>query len=206
MSSRTPPRRPALWEPANTERIPGGPDPERVYEAAHASAQALLDLGRSTSNREEHRRLVSLVQDEGIEVLANVWSTSAAVSLPGALWRLYLIREWIRTDSAGVAHAYNRGLEAHDVDHAIAGVPPLHGPSEVSETIDAILTGAFDGELDVAFDRAASLARVAAAGVRSDHGSGTRPERRLTTLARDLTLAARAQRRGALYVDAQEEE
>ena len=195
MTDRTPPRRPALWEPALTQRIHGGPDPELVAQAAHDSARALLVHGRGGADRAVKDRLIELVEREGIEVVANVWAHTAPTSLPGALYRLYAVREWIRLRPENVARLYNRGLERADVAQAIAGVPAMHGPAEVRETIDRIFAGVFDGDLDVAFDRTAALLRVVVAG------RGDRPGDPLARTAAQLATAARAQREGALFAD-----
>ena len=44
-----------------------------------------------------------LVDDIGLSTLADLWASRPARTLPGALWRLYLLREWMRGDAAEVA-------------------------------------------------------------------------------------------------------
>ena len=41
-------------------------------------------------------RLVTLVDDLGLSPVADLWSARPARSLPGALWPLYALREWVR--------------------------------------------------------------------------------------------------------------
>src|SRR4029079_12949147 len=84
----------------------GGYDPALRNEAAHTTAAALVHQGRANTDPEVVARLVSLVEREGLDVVAALWSDSPADSLPGALWRLYVLREWVRRDPATVADRY----------------------------------------------------------------------------------------------------
>src|SRR5699024_297573 len=93
---------------------------------------------------------------------------SPPATLPGALWRLYLLREWVRRDPRTIAERYHLGVQRAEVPGAIAGVASPPGPDEVLRTADAVLAGVYDGDLDVALDRAASFFRVVATGVALD--------------------------------------
>ncbi len=160
------PRRPARLDESLAETIPGAPDPAEASELAHTTARALVEGGRGRAEDPALvRRLVTLVEDEGIETIAELWSTSPAESLPGALWRLYVIREWAQRNPHQVVRAYREGLEAAEVARAIAGVVIPPGPEDVMETTDRILAGVFDGDLDVALDRASAFVKVAATGL-----------------------------------------
>lgn len=185
-----------MWEPTYLDRVEGGVDPEAAFTAAYESARVLVSYGRDTQDPDVHARLMRLVETEGIEIVANLWAHTSAASLPGALWRLYVVREWIVRSDAEVARLYNRGLEASEVNHAVAGVPPLHGPDEVRATIDQIFGGVFTGDIDVAFDRSAALIRVVLAGA-DDRTEGIDRDK-LETTASDLELAAHRHRAGAL--------
>src|SRR3954468_569495 len=99
----TRPRRPAFLGPAALDTFGGGADPAQLAEAAHATASALVEAGRTSSDADTTARLVRLVDDHGIEMVAELWSDRPARSLPGALWRLYALREWVRRDPAGAA-------------------------------------------------------------------------------------------------------
>ncbi|OKL54268.1 hypothetical protein BSZ39_05050 [Bowdeniella nasicola] len=184
-----------MWEPAYLQRVAGGVDPEAAFEAAHESARILVSYGRSSDDSGVHARLLRLVKDEGIEVLATLWSRAVPASLPGVLWRLYALHEWIVRSGDEVARYYNAGLESADAAHVVAGVPPLHGPDEVRATIDKILKGVYDGELDIAFDRAAALISVVVAG--AGEGSELKTDA-LKTTADDLRKAAGLERGGML--------
>jgi len=44
----------------------------------------------------------------GSAAIAELWADSPATTLPGTLWRLFLVREWIRRDPELVAPASRR--------------------------------------------------------------------------------------------------
>lgn len=62
----------------------------------HASAAALLDRVHHTQDAELVERVLTLVEREGVDVIAELWSHADPDSLPGILWRLYLLRTWMR--------------------------------------------------------------------------------------------------------------
>src|SRR5699024_10256577 len=105
------------------------------------------------------------------DLLAQLWSASPADTLPGALWRLYLLREWTRRDSRMIAERYRLGAGRTEVAEVVAGVASPPGPQEVREVADAVLHGVFGGELDVALDRAAAFLYVLVAGIALDADS-----------------------------------
>ena len=88
---------------------------------------------------------MALVDDLGLSTLAELWADRPARSLPGALWRLYALREWVRRDPVGASADYAAGIRFADVPHVVAGVADPPGPAELKELTDAILTGVFDG-------------------------------------------------------------
>lgn len=196
----TTPRRPAFWEPATTQFIPGGPDPEQVYEAAHSSAAALVRHGRATGDPAEHARLIRLMQTEGIEDFAQLWSHTAPTSLPGALWRLYCLREWIYQRPEQVHELYQRGLspQNHSIPPANAGCEPGRepgspsaesciDPDHVKRLIDEILTGVFTGDIGQVCQRAGTLVGILAHGQEVGGGDA----QTLARTGRELTQAGR---------------
>ena len=203
-------RRPLMLDDAVAETIVGDPDPADAHQIAHLTASAVLDGGRGRAGEPEIlERLVHLVENEGIEAVAQLWAKSKGDSLPGALWRLYVIREWVRRDPHGVALHYAAGLQAAEVAGAIAGVPEPPTPEDISATAERILTGVFDGDLDVALERAAALLMVLAAGIAqnadsrdsADRPAGRRMTQRASALLRtagDLRRAAALERTGEL--------
>ncbi len=168
-----------------------GSDPIAEIHAAHESAAALLHAGRAADDPAVTERLIALVDDIGISTLADLWADRPARSLPGALWRLYLLREWISHDPARVARDYAAGIRFTEPHNVVAGVG-YPGPDEVQRAADEILRGVFDGDFAVALERAAAFCHVVSAG-RADLARDTDEfERagRLTGMAADLTACA----------------
>ncbi|WP_029289740.1 hypothetical protein [Cellulomonas sp. HZM] len=162
------PRRPARLDPAQADELPGAMDPAVRSEVAHTTAAAIVHQGRASAEPEVVARLVALVETEGLDVVAALWADSPPATLPGALWRLYVLREWVRRDPTTVADRFRMGAAAAPVHEVIAGVADAPGPAEVRQVADAVLSGVYTGELDVALERAASFARVLAAGAAFD--------------------------------------
>jgi len=188
------PRRPAMLDPAQAEELPGGYDPALRNEAAHTTAAALVHQGRANTDPDVVARLVSLVEREGLDVVAALWSDSQADSLPGALWRLYVLREWVRRDPATVADRYRLGVAAAPVHDVVAGVADAPGPADVLAVADEVLSGVYTGDLDVALERAAAFSRVLATGAAfdADHLDDVDPSaaQRLTRGAASLVRTA----------------
>ena len=142
----------------------GEPDPAQRIEAAHLTAAALVDHGRSGNDPKLTARLVALADDHGLDEIAELWAARPAPTLPGALWRVYALRAGIRRDPAGIARAFDNGRHRAPVHEAVAGVAEPPGPLEVQDLADAILAGAFTGDLAVALERAAAFCHVVATG------------------------------------------
>ncbi|GMA41009.1 hypothetical protein [Mobilicoccus caccae] len=139
-------------------------DPAVIMQVAHETAAIVVRTGRARRDPELTARLVALVDEVGLTTVAELWSERPARSLPGALWRLYVLREWVRRDAVGASADYRDGLIFAQVSGAIAGVATPPGPEEVRQLADSVLTGVFEGDLDGALDRAAAFCRVIAAG------------------------------------------
>lgn len=175
-------------------------DPIAALHAAHETAAVLVHAGRATDDPAVTRRLVAIVDEVGLPTLADLWASRPARSLPGALWRLYLLREWMHADPEGAAREYAAGIRFTEPDHAVAGVEPP-GPDEVRAVADAILRGVFAGDLALALERAAAFCHVVSSG-RADISPGSRAvvtAARLQDMARDLAAAARLWRSGDLH-------
>ena len=202
--------KPALFGGSEFEAFAGSDDPAAVIRAAHETARALLARARESDDPAVIDRLVSYTDEHGIDTLAELWARATAHSLPGALWRLYLVRVMIRQDPEGVALLFQRGTEVlATIDPVVAGAPSPAGPQEVVELADRILRGVFEGDLGIALDRAAAFCRVEAAGATSiaDDQDVVSPERaselttraaRLATTAVELTACARLARSDSL--------
>ena len=142
----------------------GGPDPAQRIEAAHLTAAALVRHGRSDRDPALTARLVALADEHGLDEIAELWAARPAPTLPGALWRVYALRAGIRRDPAGMARAFDHGRHRAPVHEAVAGVAEPPGPVEVQDLADAVLAGAFTGDLAVALERAAAFCHVVATG------------------------------------------
>lgn len=191
--------RPSYREPAALEALGDRSDPIAAVHAAHETAATLLRVGAAGGDEEAIARLVALTDEIGLETLAQLWAARPAHSLPGALWRLYLLREWVVTDPDRAAREYAAGVRFAEANHVVAGAEPP-GPAEVRHVCDEILRGAFTGDLADALDRAAAFSRVVTSG-RADVGVGAAAvlsAGRLQQLAEDLTTCARLWRAGTL--------
>ncbi len=188
----------------------GGMDPAQIMRLAHDTAHTLVNRARASDDPEVLERLVAYTDEHGLDALAELWARSAARSLPGALWRMYLIRTLIRQDPSGTSLLFQRGAdELGTIDPVIAGAEMPTGPEEITALADQILRGLFRGDLATALDRAAAFCRIMAAGSTSiaDDQEVPAPERasELTTRAlrfsqtgEDLAACARLQRSGSL--------
>jgi hypothetical protein len=193
------PRRPSYLEPAALEAVGERHDPIAGLQAAHETAAVLVHRGRAATDPETIERLVRLVDEIGLPDLAELWAARPARSLPGALWRLYLLREWMTRHPEAVAREYAAGVRFTEPNHVVAGVDPP-GPDEVRQVADQILRGAFTGDFAVALERAAAFCAVVTSG-RADLTTGldaVTQAARLRDLADDLTAAAALWRAGKL--------
>lgn len=174
------------------DRLFAAEDPAEVSRVAHSTAQALLARVRDRPEPEVVDRLVAFTDENGIDDIAELWSRSPAKSLPGALWRLYLLQLMIHDDPVTAALLYERGrVELNSADPVVAGAPVPAGPDELVALIDTILRGLFEGDFAVALDRAAAFSRVQATGAThlADDYEATEPERASTLTTRALRLA-----------------
>lgn len=189
------------------ELLAGGGDPAEMSGLARDTAGALLNRIRRAPDQEVVARVIGFADGEGIEDLAELWASSPADSLAGALWRLYLLRHTVQEAPSAAGYRFSRGIEVDTVSQAIAGSPSAPTPEEVVELATEILRGAFAGDFAVALERAAAFARVMAAGERelmasSDDARRVMDElRRLEgyeTVSAELTAAAALWRNGEL--------
>ncbi len=180
---------------AHGEALPG---PAETAEAAHLAALTLVTAGREGSTPEQTDRLVRLVDDLGLDTLADLWSARPARSLPGALWRLYMVREWVQRHPVEASREYGAGMSSAHVRHVIAGVAEPPGVDEVRVLSDRILAGVYDGDLAVALERCAAFCRVIATGRATLEDADVRSASALVTTAEDLEASAAQWRAGVL--------
>lgn len=108
--------RPVLMEPAEAERYTGAEDTAATSALAHQSAQLLIGgyLGADTDTTLTAAGLRKVVASHGVDVIGELWATSPAGTLPGALWRLLLLREWIERDPVLVESRYATAVTISD--------------------------------------------------------------------------------------------
>lgn len=198
-----------MVDPRDLEAQPSHVDPAEVSEAAHQTAAVLVGRGRAAHDPEVTRRLVGLVDEMGIATVADLWADRPAVSLPGALWRLYTLREWVQRAPSEAAKDYEEGRVHAGVSHAVAGAAEPPSPESLRAMADDILTGIFEGDLAVALERAAAFCQVVSVGRahRADQrdstdavgaSAQTSSASALLTTAKDLTRCAAKWRAGRL--------
>lgn len=160
------PARPGQLDQMMADNIAGGADPAQINEMSHASAAALLDRVHHTQDAELVERVLTLVDREGVDVIAELWSSAEPDSLPGILWRLYLLRTWMRKNRESIARLWRTGEPVATTASAIAGVDQAPTEDDIAHTADSILAGAFTGDFAVALERAAAFTDVVALGLR----------------------------------------
>ena len=200
-------RRPASLSPAAQDMLPGEPDPALTAELAHRSAAALLSGVRDSADPAVVERVLTLVADEGLEDLAALWSAAAPTSLPGALWRLYVLHTWASRDPEDVLHRYRQGTRTVPGLRYLAGMSEPPDVAAVQQTLDEILRGAFTGDLAIALGRAGAVTMLIAYGSAhlADQGLGhtaqsalTSTAERLLSTGEELAAAARLEADGRL--------
>ncbi|WP_411720684.1 DNA-directed RNA polymerase subunit beta [Mycetocola sp.] len=174
------------------ESFVGGIDPAESSRIAHETAMALLARVRVDPDPDVVERLVVYTDEHGIDTIAELWSRATPRSLPGALWRIYLLRLMIREDPHESSFLFQRGSEIiGTIDPVVAGASMPTGPDEIITLADQILRGIFDGDFAVALERAAAFCRVSAAGSASvaDDSDAAEPARSATLTTRALRLS-----------------
>ncbi len=202
--------KPTQFSGSKFEEFEGGLDPAQISRVAHDTAHALLARVREHPEPEIVERLVGFTDSHGIDALAELWSQSSPRSLPGALWRIYLMRAFIRQDATQVSFLFQRGIETiPSSDPVVAGAVAPTGPEEITMLADDVLRGIFEGDFATALDRAAAFCRITSAGAVSvaDDADPVSPDRaselttralRLSQTAAELSACARLWHRGAL--------
>ncbi|KFI68135.1 hypothetical protein [Bifidobacterium magnum] len=202
------PSRPGQLDAAIADNIVGGMDPQQLSEISHATAAALLDRVHHATDARVVERTLTIVDREGVDVVAELWSDAQPDTLPGTLWRLYMLRTWMRRQKESVTRLWRLGEPVATSASAIVGVDAAPTESDIARTADSILSGAFTGDFAVALTRAATFIEVVVLGLRvqarHSKASSTQVARLLHTganlhaTAKDLKQAAHLWRQGKL--------
>ncbi|MEJ5945696.1 hypothetical protein WDZ17_10375 [Pseudokineococcus basanitobsidens] len=164
MSPAQHPRRPTFLGPRAMDSLESPGDPTSRDAAAHATARLLVEGAQSSGDAEVAARLVRLADEQGLELLAELWADAPPESLPGALWRLYVLRQWVHAAPSEASRQFDEGRRRAPVLEAVAGVADPPGPDEVRQQVDAVLAGVATGDFAGTLERAAAFARVVAVG------------------------------------------
>ena len=158
------PRRPAMLDPQDADYIIGDQDPAEGSALAHTSAWALLGVGDEEFGPEAVERLRDSVRADGTDIVADMWARSPEFTLPGALWRLYLLTEWYHRDTEQVDARFAEGRIA-------PVIPGLEAPVDIPDLgalideVDALLRGErTDDDLEPIIAQSSRVMRVLAAG------------------------------------------
>jgi len=181
-------------------------DPAQRAVIASETARVLVTRGRESQNTELVDRLVAFADEHGLDTLAELWSSASPLSLPGALWRLYLVRAVIRHNLEDSRVLFQRGVEnLSTIDQVVAGAPDPLSADGLATLLDDIVYGVFRGELAEALDRAAAVARAVSAGAISlswiageDGAYFTSRSLNWSVIADELTATAKLARAGRL--------
>ncbi|WP_288766265.1 hypothetical protein [uncultured Varibaculum sp.] len=200
MSTRKAPRRPAMLDAEQAENIPSAEDAASSSEVAHLVAQTLLGIEKESD--ENVQRLRQLLESGGIDTVSELWSTSPASTLPGTLWRLYLVYQWYLRNPQLVNERFQQGLAALDIGDIFSRE---HSDKSVANLMDK-LAALWQAQTSIAelaplLDRVSDFLQVLASGVSAEWIKDSRDEladavtlrpQALLQTADDLKLSARA--------------
>lgn len=200
MTTRQTPRRPAMLDAEQAENIPGAEDGAISSEVAHLVAQTLLGIEKESDDKVQ--RLRQLLESGGVDTVSELWSNSPAGTLPGTLWRLYLVYQWYLRDPQLVNKRFQQGLATQIIGEVFSRD---HCEKSVAALMDK-LAELWRAETSIAqlaplLERTSDFLKVLASGVSADWIKDARdeladpvtlrPEALLQT-ARDLKLSAGA--------------
>jgi hypothetical protein len=138
-------------------------------KAGLARDTALLILGRTTDiplPEDMTSRVKTFIDQGGLDDVAHLWADADALSVAGALWRLYRVRSQIVRQPDDIARLIAIGHDALDtIDPVVAGLRDPITQEAVLTLIDTVFFGAFDGEFADALTRVGALAKLVARGL-----------------------------------------
>lgn len=204
-------KRPIFRNSAHFDWIEGSADPAVAHRITHDTAWALLSRVRREVDAETVQRVINLVDTEGIDDIAELWSEASSRSLAGVLWRLYLIRRVVVTNPSETALTFRLGFnEARTIDPVLVGVASPAEPEAMAALVDEILHGVFTSDFVDALHRASAFCSILSLGFTSvadsrdnvdeRHASEmTQRALRYSTFAEDFKVATKMWESGTLH-------
>jgi len=192
-------KRPSLPGSALFEAQADGADPAEMAAAGHRIATLLVRGPRSDNDQGLVDRVLHLADEEGLGVIADLWSHAAADSLAGALWRLYLLRTWVYRQPEQAAREFAAGKAYAPVQEALAGVVDPPGPEEVIALVDTVVRGIVGEDFDITLDRAAAFAHIVGVGRAQLDSGDPQSAAKLVDTAVHLRRAAELERSSRLH-------
>lgn len=199
MTTQRTPRRPAMLDAEQAENIPGAEDGARSSEVAHLVAQTLVGIEKDSDQNVQHLR--ELLESGGVDTVSELWSALPANTLPGTLWRLYLVYQWYLRDPDLVNERFQQGLSALEIGEAA----PVERSEKSVSTLMAELAALWQAKTSITglghlLDKVADFLHVLASGVSAEWIKNARDEladpvtlrpQALLQTASDLKLSAR---------------
>jgi hypothetical protein len=192
-------KKPSLPGSALFEAQADGADPAEMAAAGHRIANLLVRGPRSDTDQGLVDRVLHLADEEGLGVIADLWSHAAADSVAGALWRLYLLRTWVYSQPELAAREFAAGKAYAPVHEVLAGVVDPPGPEEVIALVDTVVRGIVGEDFDVTLDRAAAFAHIVGVGRAQLETGDPHSAAKLVDTAMHLHRAAELERSAKLH-------
>ena len=192
-------RRPAMPGPQLFEAVAEAADPAELAAAGHRIANLLVRGPHDEADAGLVTRVLHLADEEGLGVIAELWSHAAPDSVAGALWRLYLLRTWVHREPGEAARQFAAGKSYAPVHEVLAGVVEPPGPEEVLTLVDTVVRGIVGDDFDVTLDRAAAFAHIVGVGRGQLEHCDAASAARLVDMATHLRRAASLERQGTLH-------
>lgn len=145
-------RRPAMLDPQQADNLVGEDDIAISLGLAHDTAAALLHSNPGNVEEENFRQgVLRVLAQEGPDLVSELWDKAPADSLPGVLWRLYLLREWMRREPRQVEEFWECWSVPSDLlQQKLSALPhmlqPLE-PTDIYGKIDDLLLGNISTDL-----------------------------------------------------------
>lgn len=199
MTTQRTPRRPAMLDAEQAENIPGAEDGARSSEVAHLVAQTLVGIEKDSDQNVQHLR--ELLESGGVDTVSELWSALPANTLPGTLWRLYLVYQWYLRDPDLVNERFQQGISTLEIGEAA----PVERSDKTVSTLMEELAALWEAKTSITglgplLDKVADFLHVLASGVSAEWIKDARDEladpvtlrpQALLQTASDLKLSAR---------------